>query len=124
MASDASASDGDLGRACGVRVQPELRIRADQAAVKQQDGVGIGQAGPFEGVDGAGQQEDGFAQAAGQGVAGGLPHDRRDPRGQRMFCPRSIHLWWREIWLERVPKDILPSATRLSTQVTRVAAVS
>jgi hypothetical protein len=21
--------------------------------------------------------------------------------GQRMFCPRSIHLWWREIWLER-----------------------
>ncbi len=22
--------------------------------------------------------------------------------GQRMFCPRSIHLWWREIWLEQV----------------------
>lgn len=22
--------------------------------------------------------------------------------GQRMFCPRRIHLWWREIWLERV----------------------
>ncbi|VIO72031.1 hypothetical protein [Bradyrhizobium ivorense] len=21
--------------------------------------------------------------------------------GQRMFCPRSINLWWREIWLER-----------------------
>ncbi len=25
--------------------------------------------------------------------------------GQRMFCPRSIHLWWREIWLERVSAD-------------------
>jgi hypothetical protein len=25
--------------------------------------------------------------------------------GQRMFCPRSIHLWWREIWLERISKD-------------------
>jgi hypothetical protein len=22
--------------------------------------------------------------------------------GQRTFCPRGIHLWWREIWLERV----------------------
>jgi hypothetical protein len=22
--------------------------------------------------------------------------------GQRMFCPREIYLWWREIWLERV----------------------
>lgn len=22
--------------------------------------------------------------------------------GRRMFCPRAIHLWWREIWLERV----------------------
>ena len=22
--------------------------------------------------------------------------------GQRMFCPRGINLWWREIWLERV----------------------
>ncbi|MBS0180909.1 MAG: hypothetical protein JSS39_00775 [Nitrospira sp.] len=22
----------------------------------------------------------------------------------RMFCPRSIYTWWREIWLERVPK--------------------
>jgi hypothetical protein len=21
----------------------------------------------------------------------------------RMFCPRSIYPWWREIWLERVP---------------------
>ena len=25
--------------------------------------------------------------------------------GQRMFCPRSINLWWREIWLERVTPD-------------------
>jgi hypothetical protein len=24
---------------------------------------------------------------------------------RRMFCPRSIHLWWREIWLERVSID-------------------
>jgi hypothetical protein len=22
--------------------------------------------------------------------------------GQRMFCPREIYLWWREIWLERI----------------------
>ena len=22
--------------------------------------------------------------------------------GQRMFCPRSIHFWWREIWLEKL----------------------
>jgi hypothetical protein len=25
--------------------------------------------------------------------------------GQRVFCPRNIHLWWREIWLERVSID-------------------
>jgi hypothetical protein len=25
--------------------------------------------------------------------------------GRRMFCSRSIHLWWREIWLERIPAD-------------------
>lgn len=24
----------------------------------------------------------------------------------RMFCPRSIYSWWREIWLERVSEDI------------------
>lgn len=30
--------------------------------------------------------------------------------GQRMFCPRGIHLWWREIWLERVGVDGLPEA--------------
>ena len=23
----------------------------------------------------------------------------------RMFCPRSIYSWWREIWLERVPEN-------------------
>ena len=22
----------------------------------------------------------------------------------RMFCPRSLHSWWREEWLERVPE--------------------
>jgi hypothetical protein len=25
--------------------------------------------------------------------------------GQRLFCPRSINIWWREIWLERVSPD-------------------
>jgi hypothetical protein len=30
--------------------------------------------------------------------------------GQRMFCPRSIHLWWREIWLERASIDACPRA--------------
>jgi hypothetical protein len=28
-----------------------------------------------------------------------------------MFCPRSIHLWWREIWLERVSIGAYPQAT-------------
>lgn len=27
--------------------------------------------------------------------------------GQRMFCPRSIYTWWREVWLERISE---PSA--------------
>jgi hypothetical protein len=31
--------------------------------------------------------------------------------GRRIFCPRSIFLWWREIWLERVPVDACPQAT-------------
>lgn len=31
--------------------------------------------------------------------------------GQRMFCPRSIHLWWREIWLERASIDACPRAS-------------
>jgi len=30
--------------------------------------------------------------------------------GQRMFCPRAIHLWCREIWLERVSIDARPPA--------------
>ncbi|MDP9130181.1 MAG: hypothetical protein M3N35_07315 [Candidatus Binatota bacterium] len=33
--------------------------------------------------------------------------------GQRMFCPREIYLWWREIWLERVEealRDMPPQA--------------
>jgi hypothetical protein len=30
--------------------------------------------------------------------------------GQRMFCPRGIHLWWREIWLERASVDACPRA--------------
>jgi hypothetical protein len=29
---------------------------------------------------------------------------------QRMFCPRSIHLWCREIWLERASIDAYPRA--------------
>jgi hypothetical protein len=30
--------------------------------------------------------------------------------GCRMFCPRSIHSWWREIWLERVGPTEWPTA--------------
>jgi hypothetical protein len=26
----------------------------------------------------------------------------------RLFCPRSIYSYWREIWLERVPGEVLP----------------
>ena len=26
--------------------------------------------------------------------------------GQRMFCPRAIYIWWREIWLERVDGQV------------------
>jgi hypothetical protein len=33
-----------------------------------------------------------------------------------MFCPRSIHLWWREIWLERVSIDAPPRAPQSSVQ--------
>jgi hypothetical protein len=29
--------------------------------------------------------------------------------GQRILCPRSVWLWWREIWLDRVPEaDMAP----------------
>jgi hypothetical protein len=31
--------------------------------------------------------------------------------GQRMFCPREIYLWWREIWLERVEETQWPGGT-------------
>lgn len=27
----------------------------------------------------------------------------------RMFCPRSIYSWWREVWLEKVPENTLPA---------------
>jgi hypothetical protein len=36
--------------------------------------------------------------------------------GQRMFCPRGIHLWWREIWLERVSVDGCPRSGPASIQ--------
>ncbi|WP_225669374.1 hypothetical protein [Bradyrhizobium hereditatis] len=36
--------------------------------------------------------------------------------GKRMFCPRSIHLWWREIWLERASIDACPRASLSSIQ--------
>jgi hypothetical protein len=37
--------------------------------------------------------------------------------GQRTFCPRGIHLWWREIWLERVSEvPHIVSASALSDQ--------
>jgi hypothetical protein len=36
--------------------------------------------------------------------------------GRRMFCPRSIHLWWREIWLERASIDACPLAPLPSIQ--------
>jgi hypothetical protein len=32
--------------------------------------------------------------------------------GRRMFCPRSIHLWWREIWLEPASVEAYPAAPR------------
>ncbi len=28
--------------------------------------------------------------------------------GQRILCPRAVFLWWREIWLERVPEGTIP----------------
>jgi hypothetical protein len=36
--------------------------------------------------------------------------------GRRIFCPRSIHLWWREIWLERVSVDECGRATLSAIQ--------
>jgi hypothetical protein len=32
----------------------------------------------------------------------------------RMFCPRSIYSWWREVWLERVPETINADAAPLA----------
>ena len=39
--------------------------------------------------------------------------------GQRMFCPRSIYSWWREIWLERVPEA--PAAQEVTGEERLVA---
>lgn len=33
----------------------------------------------------------------------------------RMFCPRSIFSWWREIWLERIPDDAQHPTTTIET---------
>ena len=35
----------------------------------------------------------------------------------RMFCPRSIHSWWREIWLERVRTKELMAVLRVTIHV-------
>jgi hypothetical protein len=36
--------------------------------------------------------------------------------GRRLFCPRGINLWWREIWLERVPSPArIEAAVSLET---------
>src|SRR5262249_3134143 len=32
----------------------------------------------------------------------------------RMFCPRSIYSWWREIWLERVSESNATDASRFA----------
>jgi len=44
--------------------------------------------------------------------------------GQRMFCPRSIHLWWREIWLERACVDMTHRAAPAVQSVARTTADS
>jgi len=47
--------------------------------------------------------------------------------GQRMFCPRGIHLWWREIWLERISIDACtqaPLSTRAGVSTTADKVVS
>jgi hypothetical protein len=36
--------------------------------------------------------------------------------GQRLFCPRSIHSWWREIWLERISEA--PAEQKASAEQT------
>ena len=42
--------------------------------------------------------------------------------GQRMFCPRSINLWWREIWLERAPADASSATNMLTPACARATA--
>ena len=39
--------------------------------------------------------------------------------GQRMFCPRSIYSWWREIWLEKVPEA--PAEQEVTCEERKVA---
>lgn len=43
--------------------------------------------------------------------------------GQRLFCPRAIHLWCREIWLERVaddaPRELIPFDRKRAAAVLR-----
>ena len=36
--------------------------------------------------------------------------------GQRIFCPRSIYTWWREIWLERVSENAVDITSRGTKQ--------
>jgi hypothetical protein len=37
--------------------------------------------------------------------------------GQRVFCPRSIYSWWREIWLERVAKEVVCDERRVAEAI-------
>lgn len=37
--------------------------------------------------------------------------------GQRILCPRAVFLWWREIWLERVPEADIARAVSSSRGV-------
>jgi len=37
--------------------------------------------------------------------------------GQRMFCPRSIYSWWREIWLERVAEEVACDERRVAEAI-------
>jgi hypothetical protein len=41
--------------------------------------------------------------------------------GQRMFCPRAIHIWCREIWLERVSVAACPQAAVTNAKGARTA---
>jgi hypothetical protein len=33
---------------------------------------------------------------------------------KKMLCPRALHSWWREVWLERVPESRAPIRKPLS----------